>query len=319
MADDVVKRLRYFNGQFLQAQDFNDEQAYHLDRQRRHNKHFHTSGIVHDLSVSVSGTTATVNPGTAVNGEGQLIVLNSSRPINLADRPDQTLLLVISYDETTSDEAQVGKKEDTRIHENPRVEAVADTAEAPPASTHIRLARLTTDAGGQIQSKDDSVTVQAGVRIGDEIEPRRLRFRRDAGTRPEMTSGASGRIDVTGSLRVTGTLSGNLSNNMVNTNALADGAVSISKLSTKLIQQNTITIGAGSTERVIVTAAPANTDPPLTLLFVRASSPTANARFSWNQGSLTSADGQETQQVVVFRNEGATIEVRYEIYGLLES
>lgn len=212
MADDVVKRLRYFNGQFLQAQDFNDEQAYHLDRQRRHNKHFHTSGIVHDLSVSVSGTTATVNPGTAVNGEGQLIVLNSSRPLNLADRPDQTLLLVISYDETTSDEAQVGKKEDTRLHENPRVEAVADTAEAPPASTHIRLARLTTDAGGEIQSRDDSVRIQAGVRIGDEIEVRRLRFGRDTGTRPELASGASGRLDLTGSLRVTGnaTLGGQL-------------------------------------------------------------------------------------------------------------
>ena len=236
---DVVKRLRYFDGQFLQAKDFIDEQEYQIDRQRRHNKYFHTSGIVHDLTVSVDGSTATVNPGTAVDGEGQLIVLESSRPINLADRPDQTLFLVISYDETTSDEAQVGKKEDTRVHENPRVEAVPDTPEAPPAATHIRLARILTDADGNIENKEDGVRVQAGVRIGDEVEVRRLRFGRDVGAEPELTAGAAGQVTLTGSLQtsgniaVGGTLSGTLASNIVRTNTLADSSVTFRKLNTR--------------------------------------------------------------------------------------
>ena len=46
---DADKRLRYFNGQFLQQEDFADEQTYHLDRQRRHNRDLHTPGIAEGL------------------------------------------------------------------------------------------------------------------------------------------------------------------------------------------------------------------------------------------------------------------------------
>jgi hypothetical protein len=42
-------RVRYFNGQFLQEEDFQVEQAYHLDRQRRHNRTLHTPGIADGL------------------------------------------------------------------------------------------------------------------------------------------------------------------------------------------------------------------------------------------------------------------------------
>ena len=51
MKDYVSQRLRYFNGQFLDVNDFTDEQAYHLNRRRFHNQHLHTSGIIEGLKV----------------------------------------------------------------------------------------------------------------------------------------------------------------------------------------------------------------------------------------------------------------------------
>ena len=42
--ENVTKRVRFYDGQFLQAQDFVDEQAYHVDRQRLHNRGLHLSG-----------------------------------------------------------------------------------------------------------------------------------------------------------------------------------------------------------------------------------------------------------------------------------
>ena len=45
----VDKRLRYFDGQFLQAVDFIDEQTYHIDRLQSHTAQLHTPGIAADL------------------------------------------------------------------------------------------------------------------------------------------------------------------------------------------------------------------------------------------------------------------------------
>ena len=36
LPDVVEKRVRFFDGQFLQDQDFIDEQNYQLDREHRH-------------------------------------------------------------------------------------------------------------------------------------------------------------------------------------------------------------------------------------------------------------------------------------------
>ena len=72
---DIDKRLRYFNGQFLEQKDFRDEQDYHIDRQRRHNRLFHTYGIAEGLQVTgaVGTGQVTVETGTALDDEGQQI------------------------------------------------------------------------------------------------------------------------------------------------------------------------------------------------------------------------------------------------------
>ena len=52
--DVVEKRVRFFDGQFLQDQDFVDEQNYHLDRERRHNRLLHGAGIADGPDVTAA-------------------------------------------------------------------------------------------------------------------------------------------------------------------------------------------------------------------------------------------------------------------------
>jgi hypothetical protein len=159
---DSDKRLRYYNGQFLREQDFNDEQEYHLDRQRRHNRHLHFFGIAEGLTVTaeVGATSATVSPGTAIDSEGRMIVLTDSRTVQLGSLTG-SVLVVISYSEQPSDPATVGDDGDTRWWEHPDIEAIAET-NAPAADLHIRLARLQLAADGKVSQHDTTVRSSTG-------------------------------------------------------------------------------------------------------------------------------------------------------------
>lgn len=210
MVENVDKRLRYFSQQFLRAQDFIDEQEYHRDRQQRHTRLFHTPGIAEGLAVTaqVGASEAEVSPGTAVDGEGRQIVLTGSQPASLIAHAGQTVLLVISYKEEPSDRATVGLEENTRWHEEPRVEAYLES-DAPPTDTHIRLARLMVNDGGTVAEHSDEVRVDAGVRLGGDLQTSKLTLSRlgvDPSLWPTLSSNDPGRADLTGDLRVTGEL-----------------------------------------------------------------------------------------------------------------
>jgi hypothetical protein len=58
--DYVTKRLRYYYGQFLEDQDFVDEQLYHLDRERRLARSFHSPGVVEGLQITSGALGASV-------------------------------------------------------------------------------------------------------------------------------------------------------------------------------------------------------------------------------------------------------------------
>ncbi|MBP0002094.1 MAG: hypothetical protein J7641_24390 [Cyanobacteria bacterium SID2] len=271
MPEDMEKRLRYYTGQFLQENDFNDEQHYHLDRQRRHNRLLHTPGIAEGLIVTGSPGDSEVNvqPGTAIDAEGHAIVLAGNEIVTWTnDFHNREVFVVISYEEEATDLATEGVREETRWHERPRLQVIAIDDPDKPANTFIRLARLSIDSSGELQATppetpDLSVRSFAGGRLGSEVELDKLTltYTTDPRNSPSFTAGDDNRADLQGSLQidgnldvVNGTIQGNLANNSVRTAdlrnlsvteaKLADGAVTEAKLADNSVSQAKIQDGS---------------------------------------------------------------------------
>src|SRR6478609_823575 len=100
MAD--IKRPNYFTSQFLVEKDFNDEQSYHVDMRRRHNRVLHTFGIADGLDVSFfNATQVQIAPGTAVDNAGREIVLTAPLTYTLSTAgSDLDVFITIGYQET---------------------------------------------------------------------------------------------------------------------------------------------------------------------------------------------------------------------------
>jgi hypothetical protein len=203
MPEYAQKRLRYFKGQLLVAQDFIDEQNYHVDRERRHSRWLHSPGIAEGLAVSVGqeGDQVTVAPGTAVDSIGRQIVLAEPWSQALDTSSEKTLQVYIAYhqegsDFSTADEEQ-GWAGDTRWHEQPQIELVPEGEEPPVEEAELRIALARLNLGDDSKYEvDPSVRRYAGVRLPSGEEP---------GQWPTLRSGESTRADLTGSLLVTGT------------------------------------------------------------------------------------------------------------------
>jgi hypothetical protein len=191
MPDNVQKRLRYFDGQFLREQDFIDEQNYHLDRQQRHNRLLHSPGIVSGLEVTVKPETGevTVAPGTALDSNGRQIVLSTETKRNLESTvAGQALLVYLAFAQETADLAKTGSAEFTRWLEQPTIEIVRE--ETPPQGRNpVVLARLPIGQDGKVTQVDNNARVYAGVRLPGG---------------PTLTANSSGQAQFTGALRVSG-------------------------------------------------------------------------------------------------------------------
>jgi hypothetical protein len=197
----VVKRLHYFDGQFLQEPDFTDEQVYQLDREHRHNRLLHGAGIAGGLTVtSPAPNQVTVAPGTAIDSDGHQIVLAEARTIQL---PVETfnglggIDLYLSYRQELSNyqDADPGGAGYTRWWEHPDLTAI------PPGGSYsgdyppVPLARLTLDGGGNVVTIDNNVRSYSGLLLpGPGADPATLR------------ATSKGPADLAGSLTVDGSL-----------------------------------------------------------------------------------------------------------------
>ena len=281
MANDVTKRLRYFNNQFMVEADFTDEQKYHLDRRHRHNRLLHTPGIAEGLEVEkTDAKEVKVTPGTAVDIEGQEIVQSEEFILNLSDStqypPDSEVYITIKYDEKLlAEDRQASEDEKTtrRFTEEPIIEATTVTPSSN--STVIRLAKFQLDGNGNVPGT-----------VGDQFDNGVRQDQSDNGVRQGVGS------------------------------VLADNSVSISKLKKELRKRNSVTLGAAGTHDVLVFENSGD-NPNSPLLLVYAYSTTDGAKFSWQQASVT--QGSSVQQIVTFTNPlGNIIEIKYEIYAVLE-
>jgi hypothetical protein len=211
---EPTKRLHYFDHQFLRAEDFNDEQAYHLTRRRLHNRLLHTWGIAEGLKLSfVAGAPhGTVGTGVAINGEGKEIILaEDAQTPETSGHPSQWVYVTIEYAERPTDPAsETGVTGETRITEWVKID-ISETAPEHPDKQLI-LGRLSVDANGEITDKDDGDGVNrrrsAGV-VGGDLEVHSLVLT-DPKVVPErwpsFRLGAAERADLAGSLHVAGNI-----------------------------------------------------------------------------------------------------------------
>jgi hypothetical protein len=182
----INERTRFYDGQYLVDQDFIDEQKYHIDRQRRHARTLHVSGVVAGLDVTPAkgARTVEVSPGTALDRDGRQIVLAASWTSQEIDGEDY---LYIAYrpNPTQMQESDQGVRGETRLEEaaiiftNPRLLGEDDPYDLPADSAWdkaiwqqyeqgqlpppVMLARLYFDAGNL--QVDSSLRRYSGLRL----------------------------------------------------------------------------------------------------------------------------------------------------------
>ncbi|MBD2037667.1 hypothetical protein H6F76_22165 [Leptolyngbya sp. FACHB-321] len=269
-----IQRLNYFNQQFLVEKDFEDEQKYHLDMRRRHNRLLHTPGIAEGLQViKTAARQIKVMPGMAIDAQGREMLLLEDFTLNLAAAANAPVFITITYGDQESDPqppAPATPVGNTRVTEKPTIVASTTT----PDSTVVQLARITLDGSGNVPGNAND-PFDGGVRV------------------------AAGSV-------------------------LADNSVSVKKLKktiSSLSGTDTVNLGPGERKAVPAFVAPLASASSAFLL-VYAFSPTAGARFRWEQEYSTTgtAPNLTTNQTVSFTNLGTTaIDVKYKIYVVLES
>jgi hypothetical protein len=82
-----LRRVNYFTGRLLTAEDFGAEQEYHREKSRLHNRRLHGSGVVRGLTASLTGGTSrpaiTVKPGVGIDPAGNELELDAERSLTI--------------------------------------------------------------------------------------------------------------------------------------------------------------------------------------------------------------------------------------------
>lgn len=172
MTDDVTKRVNYFDRQFLRAGDFKLEQAYLLDRQQRLTRSLFAPGVTEGLEVTgnINSNTVTVAAGTAINANGQQIVLLSSmtKPFPVSSGTTKARIY-IAYGEKETDPSTdpgiTGKY--TRVTENPTfpiIQRIEPGPADPEPANGVLLTEITLDNNGHLASEpNNTVRKHAGA------------------------------------------------------------------------------------------------------------------------------------------------------------
>lgn len=102
------QRLNYFTGQLLAEEDFQAEQAYHIQADRAHARSLHTWGIVDGLELSIREDGALVlQPGSAIDRMGRAINLAGAQVLPIGPPAGEgALYLTIGYEEGFEESAR---------------------------------------------------------------------------------------------------------------------------------------------------------------------------------------------------------------------
>lgn len=166
------KRLNYFQGRFLSAEDMRAEQDYHAQKRRLHRSSLHTPGVVTQhldglqVTADPNDGTLLVAPGVAVDGRGRELYLAEPVTLDPSARdwePPTTIYVVLARTE-----------EEVEIRENPAnpdfsgpafvEESVQVTLvdEAPDVEEGVELARIRLQDGARVQNPADPTDPRPG-------------------------------------------------------------------------------------------------------------------------------------------------------------
>lgn len=161
MADEPIKRLRYFTGQFLEAADFATEQSYHVNLRRRGNQALYLAGILDggfNVTYLSSERKVQISPGVGVDAQGRELVIVSA--LTESPPPAGTHFVTLTYQEIEMDlQSQTGAdavSEKTRFDETPKVKFFPDGTSIDK-DTFIVLAKITVDNAGTVSGINTSV------------------------------------------------------------------------------------------------------------------------------------------------------------------
>lgn len=153
--NETFKRINYFKGFFVQAEDLQQAESYHIEKSRLHNRCLHTPGVVDNyleglaVTAAKDGTHVQVAPGCAIDGSGRELFLPVAwdLPLNPKDyNPPTTVYVIISYGEE--------KVEWRPDKENPEFEGYAFIAERPKCEVVVS------------EPDNDEVIELARIRLG---------------------------------------------------------------------------------------------------------------------------------------------------------
>ncbi len=156
----ALKRVHYFDHQFLKVHDFQAEQDYHVKMRRRHNRLLHGWGVVEGLEVRQRGQREiTIEPGMAIDNQGQEIVLSEPVTCQLVSVDKNThVFITLGYDDTTWDPvdrySSGGIEDYTRVTESHKIE---ERKEPARDGSVITLARVHLNENGHILRVETNV------------------------------------------------------------------------------------------------------------------------------------------------------------------
>lgn len=158
MTNEPIKRLNYFPGQYLDAEDFTAEQNYHMVLRRRSNQALYfITGILEGLQVTSKENdlgVIIISPGIAIDGKGRELILldqlESALPTGTAGKKRVRL----RYAEVPTDEQVADRyiRDNTRFELKPEVWYDDTTVETPRvvgSGEDISLAIIEVDANGK--------------------------------------------------------------------------------------------------------------------------------------------------------------------------
>ena len=185
MADvpKLPKRPNYFQAQFLIVRDFDDEQTYHKEMRRRHNRDLHEWGVVRDgLTVAKTGDNQnlSISPGSAIDSLGREIVLEAAQLLSIdkvraasqAAGQAQDVAITIAFrevDSTAPEDKYPGTDNVTRQMQSPIIDATKTPA---TDGTVVTLARISV-SGADVGQPNNAVRklassfIARGSNLGD--------------------------------------------------------------------------------------------------------------------------------------------------------